>query len=117
MVLPGDDAGHRSRPLAYSSAGCRRNALRHSHRRRSANHPSLTAIRTWGGWHRRIAHYLADGEPAIAHNVGAGAAIAHDCRARLGNVRLRPARCRSGGSSWNILTRPRLALSAHGETL
>src|SRR5262249_2380848 len=47
MVLPGDDAGHRSRPLAYSSAGCRRNALRHFHRRRSANHPSLTAIRTW----------------------------------------------------------------------
>jgi hypothetical protein len=27
MVLPGDDARHRSRPLAYSSAGCPRNGL------------------------------------------------------------------------------------------
>jgi hypothetical protein len=78
------DAGHRSRPLAYSSASCCRNALRHSHCRRSANHPSLAAIRARRGRCCRIAHYLADGEPAVARNVGTGVAVAHDCVLSLG---------------------------------
>jgi uncharacterized membrane protein YraQ (UPF0718 family) len=71
--------------------------------------PIIQVLQQFGlrrGRCRCIAHYLADGQPAIAHNVGAGAAVARDCRARLGDVRLRPARCRGGGSSGNVLTTP-----------